>query len=325
VGIPIGASTTTVNPIALGFVANDSLDIAAKVELGINPVIAFPDRAVNRTWQIKPLGTVPSPLTVAFGYSNLTPLPGDGNINFSYSANDEVGLYAAGNWQVISLPGGIAPAGTNPYVITQAIPNTLLQANVSTPLVVSNVSGVIPVANLINLTVSKSGNAALLKWDVAELTENITRFEILKSTDARNFVSMGNVVAQNLLFNYSFTDNNLQPGVNYYRIKMFNASGRFTYSVVVAVVNKATGVVISSFAPTVVNSNATMMISSAVKASVTLNVTDMLGRVVMKNVSVLNEGSNQLNIDCSKLQPGTYQITGYSNGIQTTIVRFVND
>ena len=325
VGIPIGASTTTVNPLIIAFTTSDSLDVAAKVDLGITPAIAFTDKAVDRTWQIKPLGIAPSPLGVSFGYSNLTPLPGDGNINFSYSANDEVGLYAGGNWQVISLPGGIAPTGTNPYAISYVISNSLLIPNVASPLVISNVNGVVPVANLINLTVSKAGSSALLKWDVAELTERISRFEILRSTDARNFINIGNVTAQSSRLNYSFADNELQPGINYYRIKMFDATGRFKYSVVVAVVNKTCGIVITSLIPTVVNSNATMMISSAVKAPLYINVTDMLGRVVIKTNAVLNEGSNQLNIDCSRLQAGTYQIAGYNIGTKTNIVRFVKE
>lgn len=326
VGIPIGASNTTVNPLVIGFTTADSIDIGAKVDLGISPSMAFPDKAVDRTWQILPFGPVPSPLAISFGYSNLSPLPGDGNVNFSYTANNEVGLYAGTNWQVISLPGGIAPSGTNPYAVITAIPNLLLPANLPTPLVVANVSGVIPVANLINLTVSKTGNAAaLLNWDIAELSEPVSRFEVLRSTDARNFTNIASIAALNNQLTYSFIDNGLQAGINYYRVKMFDASGRFKYSAVVALVNKTSGVVISSFMPTIVKGNATLLISSAERVPVNINITDILGRIVVKSSVVLNQGSNQLNIDCSQLQKGTYQITGYSNGIQTNSFRFVKE
>ena len=97
VGIPIGASAGTVNPLIIGLFAG-TVDIAAKVEVGVNPPSVFPDIAVDRTWQIMPIDFfMPSNLAVSFGYSDLTPLPGDGNVNFSYTSNDEIGLFAGGS------------------------------------------------------------------------------------------------------------------------------------------------------------------------------------------------------------------------------------
>lgn len=325
VGIPIGASATTVNPLIIGLLANDSVDIAAKVDIGITPAIAFPARAVNRTWSIKPLGVMPANLAISFAYSNLTPLPGDGNPSFSYTANNEVGLYALSNWQTISLPGGIAPAGSNPYAISHVILGSFLQPNIATPLVISNVASVVPVANLIHLSAAKFGNYASIRWDIAELTSSVSRFEILRSTDGRNFTTLATAIPLPMQLYYSFNDDHLQAGINYYRIKMIDVNGGFKYSVIVAVVNKDKGVVISAVVPTVVNNDALVMISSADKAPVELNVTDMLGRVVMKKSTILNAGNNQLNIDCSKLAAGTYQLTGYSNGAQTNVLRFIKE
>jgi hypothetical protein len=324
VGIPIGASANTVNPLVLSFLA-DSLDVAAKVDLGITPAIAFPDRAVNRTWLVKPLGVPPSNLTISFGYTDLTPLPGDGNASFSYTANNEVAMYDGANWQVISLPGGLAPLGTNPYAISYVIPGPLLQPNVARPLVIANVSGVVPLANSIRLRATKSGNSALLNWEVAELTPSISRFEILHSADGRNFVVLSTADIQPGQRSYSFFHNSLQPGANYYRIKMYETNGRYTYSVIAAVINNEKGIVISSLVPTIVNAEANVMISSAVKAPVQFVVTDMLGRVMVKSSTVLEAGSNQLQIDCSRLSRGTYQLKGYSEGVQTNTIRFIKE
>jgi hypothetical protein len=323
VGIPIGASTTSVNPLIIGLTSVDSLDIAAKVDIGIAPAIAFPARAVNRTWSIKPLGILPSNLAISFGYSDLTPFPGDGNPLFSYTANDEVGLYAGTNWQVVSLPGGIAPAGTNPYAISYVIPGALLLPNIATPLVISNVASVVSVSNIINLSVAGSNNSALLKWDIKELTSAISRFEILRSTDGRSFTPVTSVTPVQGQLYYSLTDNNLQQGVNYYRIKMYDVNGSFKYSVIVAVINKEKGIVITRVLPNLVNNEATVMISSAAKTPVQLIVTDMMGRMVYKTNTQLNAGSNQLNIDCNRLAAGTYQLTGYSPGEQVNTIRFI--
>jgi hypothetical protein len=325
VGIPIGASSGTVNPLVLGFFSG-SLDIAAKVEVGVNPPTVYPDLAVDRTWQIKPIGFfLPSNLAISFGYSDLTPLPGDGNVNFSYSVNNEVGIYVGGSWQVITLPGGIAPAGTNPYAITHVIPSSLLLPDVATPIVVSNVSGVVPVANVIHLSANKSANASLLKWDITETNGATKYFEVERSSDSKDFSLLATVAAQTVQLNYAYTDNNIQSGINYYRIKMYDAAGRFTYSPIVAVVNKTTGSVLTALFPNVVHHQATLSLSSAEKTAIQIIITDMLGRTVKRINASTAEGSSQLTIDCSSLSKGTYQLTGFANRSQTNILRFVKD
>jgi hypothetical protein len=49
---PIGANTTTINPLAI--FNGDGLNYGARVETGLNPVIAVPVSAVNRTWVVRP-------------------------------------------------------------------------------------------------------------------------------------------------------------------------------------------------------------------------------------------------------------------------------
>ena len=248
---------------------------------------------------------------------------GDGNPGFSYNANDEVGLHDGTNWQVISLPGGIAPAGTNPYAISHVILNSLLPPDIATPLVIGNLTSVLSVSNTINLTALKSGSSAVLKWNITELTATVSRFEILRSSDGRNFSAIGNATVQENELIYFFKDNSLMPGVNYYRIKMFENNGHFKYSVIVAVVNKETGMLLTSLLPTIVNSHAALFISSASKTSIQLNVTDVQGRIVKRVSTTVDPGNNEINIDCSNLAAGTYQIRGYGKGEKTNLIRFV--
>jgi len=326
VGIPIGASTGTVNPLVIGLFGAGTIDIAAKVEIGVNPPTVFPDIAVDRTWQIMPVDFfMPANLGVSFGYSDLTPLPGDGNVNFSYTSNNEVGMYVGGNWQVVSLPGGIAPSGTNPYAITTVLPSSLFVPNVPSPLVISNVSGVVPVPGIVNFVAKKIAAGALLTWDLAQAAASNNSFEIQRSFDGRGFVSIGRVASGIGILNYSFADNNMAAGLNYYRVKIKDGTGNVKYSDVAALINKSSGIAITSVLPTVVNNTATIMIHSGEKTPVQIHITDMLGRVVKKINSLLNEGSNQLNVDCGSLAKGTYQLIGYSEGNQTNSIRFVKD
>ncbi len=323
VGIPIGATTTTVNPLIIGLTAAGVSDIGAKVDLGFSPSIASPNTAVNRTWRVKPFGVLPANLAISFGYSDLGAGMGDGNPGFSYVANDEVGLHDGTNWQVISLPGGIAPAGTNPYAISHIILNSFLAPNVATPLVIGNLTSVLSVSNVINLAAVRSGSGTVLKWDVTELTAAVSRFEILRSSDGRNFTAIGTTPVQGNLAYYSFADNSLLPGVNYYRIKMIDNNGRFKYSVIVTVINKESGMLLTALLPTIVNSQAALFISSATNASIQLNITDMQGRVVKRINSALFAGSNEVNLDCSNLAAGTYQVIGFGQGEKTNMIRFV--
>ncbi len=323
VGIPIGATTTTVNPLIIGFISAGVADIGAKVDIGLIPSIGTPNTAVNRTWRLKPFAVLPANLGISFGYSNLSAGMGDGNSSFSYTANNEVGLHDGSNWQIISAPGGIAPAGANPYAISHIILNTLLAPNVTTPLVIGNVNSVTSVSNIINLQAIKNGNSALLKWDITEVTVTVSRFEIMRSADGRNFTSIGiAAVAGNQAY-YSFADNSLLQGVNYYRIKMIDNNGRIKYSVIVAVINKEAGIILTALVPTIVNSQAVLFISSANTTSMQLNVTDMQGRVVKRISTTIYAGSNEVNLDCANLSAGTYQVTGYSQGEKVNMIRFI--
>ena len=323
VGIPIGATTTTVNPLIIGFTSAGVADIGAKVDIGLNPSIGSPNTAVNRTWRLKPFAALPANLGISFGFSNLGAGMGDGNSSFSYIANDEVGLHDGSSWQIISPPGGIAPAGTNPYAISHIILNTLLAPNVTTPLVIGNVNSVTTVSNIINLQAIKNGNSALLKWDITEVTVTVSRFEIMRSADGRNFTSIGIAdVAGNNAY-YSFADNSLLQGINYYRIKMIDNNGRIKYSVIVAVINKEAGIMLTALAPTIVNRQAVLFISSANTTSMQLNVTDMQGRVVKRISTTIYAGSNEVNLDCANLSAGTYQVTGYSQGEKVNMIRFI--
>jgi len=323
VGIPIGATTTSVNPLIIGLTAAGVADIGAKVNIGFNPAIVSPNTAVNRTWSIKPVGLLPANLAVSFGYSDLGAGLGDGNPGFSYTANNEVGLYDGSNWQIISLPGGIVPAGTNPYAISQVILSSLLVPNIITPLVVGNLTSVLSVSNIINLSAVKAGSTAVLKWDVTELTAAVSRFEILRSADSRNFTSIGTALVQGNQAYYSFADNSLLPGINYYRVKIIDHDGGYKYSVIAAIINKEAGILLTSLLPSIVNSGVMLAISSAAKGPLQLTVTDMQGRIVKKISTTLYAGSNQLSIDCAGLAAGTYQIAGYSQDQQTNVLRFV--
>ncbi|MEN9570402.1 MAG: hypothetical protein RL172_1633, partial [Bacteroidota bacterium] len=86
---------------------------------------------------------------------------------------------------------------------------------------------------LISFSAVQQAQKTLLEW-VTQNEVNVSHFEIEKSTDGRQFVVFASVKA---LGNnrYAATDDNPANGLNYYRLKMIDSDGRFTYSYIVKI------------------------------------------------------------------------------------------
>ncbi len=80
-------------------------------------------------------------------------------------------------------------------------------------------------------------NSVLLSWKTIQEIES-DKFQILRSTDARNFETIGTIKAAgntNDARNYNFTDNEPQDGISYYRLKTIDTDGSFEVSKIVSV------------------------------------------------------------------------------------------
>ena len=94
-----------------------------------------------------------------------------------------------------------------------------------------NITVLIPLAiTLVDFNVSKDGSNANLSWATSS-ESNTQKFEIQHSTDGVNFITIGSKAAQgnsNTLHAYNFVHHSPLPGVNYYRLKLFDHDGRTT-------------------------------------------------------------------------------------------------
>ena len=319
VGLPIAATTTSFNPLSLN-VLIDSMDIAAKVDIGLNPTIVFPNKAVNRTWRIKPVSAILSNIGIAFGYSDIGVGLGDGNPGFSYTDNNEVGLYDGANWQVISGP--ITPIGPNPYAVSHILLSSLLTLNTATPLAVGNVSAITPVGKFLQISAVKINNDAQIKWTVSDITD-VANFIIFKSKDGTNFTAIATVNTSFNQVQYSFVDNNIQSGTDYYRIKMVGLDGSIKISTIVAVANTKSQLVLTALVPNVVKNNTILIVSANQSSNFQFIITDVLGSVVYKSLVKLVPGVNNIYINCTNFSNGQYQLVGWANGIKLNVLKFV--
>lgn len=96
-------------------------------------------------------------------------------------------------------------------------------------------SAVVPL-RLLSFTGQLKDNVAKLKWQT-ENEINTSSFEIEKSLNGRDFTKIGTVLTHNNagVNNYSFDDYLLTEKLNYYRLKLMDADGRFTYSEIVTI------------------------------------------------------------------------------------------
>jgi hypothetical protein len=90
-------------------------------------------------------------------------------------------------------------------------------------------SVIVPV-KLLNLSAKINGTGTDIIWQVADEI-NVLKYEVEHSLNAINFKTIGSVEANNKN-NYLFHHPNPVLGKNYYRLKIFNADGSYSYSTI---------------------------------------------------------------------------------------------
>ena len=97
--------------------------------------------------------------------------------------------------------------------------------------ITSKLNGTLPL-NLLSFNAEPQNNTVKLTWQTTQ-EENTQKFDIEVSSDASSFVKIGEVKAINTVKNNNYTFSDNKPSVAeiiYYRLKMIDKDGRFTYS-----------------------------------------------------------------------------------------------
>jgi trimeric autotransporter adhesin len=225
-----------------------------------------------------------------------------------YKNNDACGT-AMGSTPAAIATTGQAAFGTGGYV---------LQANINSfsTFYMANVTSILPLSAL-SFKGAVSNGIARLQW----LTENENKtkaFTIERSTNGRDFDSIGIVSAKGATgkFDYNYPDAaiaNLSSPVVYYRLKVTDADGRYSYSDVVPLyLGSVTGTI--SVHPNPVITNAVIDVNAAVAENAGWKLTDNTGKIVLQQNVSLRKGANTFTINLGKLPAGVYylKVTGSS-------------
>ena len=163
------------------------------------------------------------------------------------------------------------------------------------------------------------GNAALLSWTTAT-EENSSYFDVQASRDGTSWSTVGEVRAagnSTTPENYSFVDNAVASGNNYYRVVEVSLDSSEIYSVVRQLTFGSSTVL--SYYPNPVKNRVTITTSATSPQSVTVISAD--GRLLQQNNQFVSGGS----IDLSSYTAGIYFLAIRNTTGQTEVVKILKD
>lgn len=177
--------------------------------------------------------------------------------------------------------------------------------------------------NLVSFNGKKmNAGKSQLNWTISS-NARPERFEILRSSDGRNFTTIGSVNGLSSKFLYDFEDAGMLQGNNFYRLKMFDKDGSVNYSKIITLMNGSDGFYITSMLPTIVYDRARVNVSSSKRGSVQLVVSDINGRIVYQQMAAITAENQEIWLELRSLSKGAYHVTGYFNGTKSETLRFV--
>ncbi len=301
---PIGSTATSITPLAIYNGVN--IDYGARVETGFTYPIYNGTNAVNRTWFVQAASTPGATVNVNFFYS-----AGDGNGGFNYTATVDHGVYTTG-WNINQT--GLVQAGS--YQVATLVPSFL--GGTELPMVIGNLGSILKTAASVDLSVQKLNSKAQLNWVLNNIA-SAKEITVERSANGRTFTTLATMPA--LINNY--TDDQLLPGTNYYRIKMTDANGKIAYSAIAAIINSDAGFDIVNLLPNIVSADMQLNIAAAKKTKLNIAITDMAGHTVTTLNYNLAAGSNLFDINVAKLASGMYYLTAVTAEGEIKTVKFV--
>ncbi len=179
---------------------------------------------------------------------------------------------------------------------------------------VSEACNALPVT-LLRFDIATEGQVARLDWTTT-FEKNSKQFEIQHSPDAETWQPIGAVAAGGdhaTALDYHFTDSTPREGVNYYRLKMIDLDGSYSYSPIKSVEFKTSPIVVFPNPA----ADRIYIRSGYGQAIVTVSLVDLTGKTIYETPYVSGEG-----IPVPGLHKGVY-IVKVHYADNTTFVRSV--
>ncbi|HRO42785.1 MAG TPA: T9SS type A sorting domain-containing protein [Flavipsychrobacter sp.] len=168
---------------------------------------------------------------------------------------------------------------------------------------------------LVDITAENTGARNRIDWKTAEEMKR-DQFIVERSEDGKVFSKIGMVKANGIASTYTYWDEKPVDGRNFYRLKMTEANGNFTYSeIVTATASNPTHFAIDVF-PNPTANKVTVAVRGEMGTDATLFLTDLTGKIIRQYANV----NAQTEIDLSDFASGIYLIK-YSDAKHTETIR----
>jgi hypothetical protein len=205
--------------------------------------------------------------------------------------------------KVFTIPANAYPSGTRIYVGVDGRSG----ANCSFVAVPGNA---IPIpVKMKSFTGWKQINSNQLKW-ITSTELNNAYFEVERSTDGTNFVTIGRVEGSgnsDQEISYGFDDTKF-PALAYYRLKQVDLDGQYKYSEVIMLRRETSKSGLSITYSNPVSNSTRMLISTHRAGMVNLRIIDVSGKTLQTHMVECSPGNTTVMKDLSQIPAGTYYL-----------------
>lgn len=169
-----------------------------------------------------------------------------------------------------------------------------------------------------------TGKATLLSWKV-DCTSAQAKMELQRSADGIHFTTITTIIADQARCGqpFDFTDNAPLDNKNYYRIKVTDVDGKFSYSNTTQLTLKNMHFDISLYPSVITTENSMLRINTVEKKQVTVVISDLSGRTLNSQQTYLLAGANQVLLLTDKLTRGTYFVSVLSSGEKAASLKLI--
>ena len=163
--------------------------------------------------------------------------------------------------------------------------------------------------SLTSFTGKYDNGAALLHWSTAS-EQGTDRFDVERSLDAHEFVTVGSVTASGYTItatDYNFSDRFTLNGTAYYRLRQLDKDGKHTYSAIIPLTASSAEQVLNVW-PNPARDQVQLTIFSASYNKALLMLISTAGRVSYQAEELLSPGVNPTTLPVDNLAPGAYYL-----------------
>jgi trimeric autotransporter adhesin len=167
---------------------------------------------------------------------------------------------------------------------------------------------------LIEIAAKNTGSRNIVNWATSD-EDNGDYFILERSADGKDFKPLATVSGKGSASEYTYNDIEPFVGINYYRLKLVDASGKASYSKVVSALVKAGAFDVKAY-PNPVTDKLHVKIQGELGANATLSLLDVQG----KTISVIKNAQTDNTIDMSEFSSGVFFIR-YIDEHQNKIIK----